>query len=196
MLVYDPEVAVALEINRGDIIQGFMCESNLEKAPAGQIAAAWPNDTGASGSGILLEITFRLLKQGGETAFTIDKLALWDEQLNAIEATKNAGRVSSFQGTTLPTQKNIAPEKEWTVKFNIAIKPASIAENTIYIINNNTKKRIQTSTSVSVDSKTVTIKPLTAYEPGSYTLIITEKIKSTNGAALKEPVRMIFEVKI
>lgn len=194
VLLYDPEVAVALETNRGEIIQGFMYESNLEKATAGQIAVAWANDTGVSGSGTLLEVTFRLLKQGGETAFTIDELTLWDDQLKIIETTKTAGLVSSFQGATLPTKRNIAPEKEWTVRFNIAIDPTSIDENTIYVISNDTGRRIGTSASVSVNFKAVIIKPLTPYTPRSYTLIITEKIESANGTALKEPVRMTFIV--
>lgn len=94
--------------------------------------------------------------------------------------------------TDMGTKSNVAVSKEWTVNFNKNLSPASVNSTNIVVIGKN-NTYIDISVSLVNNNKSIMVKPLKNYESNTtYTLIITQKVKSADGSPLPKEVRMNF----
>ena len=94
--------------------------------------------------------------------------------------------------TDMGTKSNVAVTKAWTVNFNKNLSPASVNDTNIVVIGNN-NTYIDISVSLLNNNKSIMVKPLKNYEPNTtYTLIVTQKVKSADGSPLPKEVRMNF----
>ncbi|MCJ7688770.1 MAG: N-acetylmuramoyl-L-alanine amidase [Clostridiaceae bacterium] len=94
--------------------------------------------------------------------------------------------------TDVGTKSNVAVSKAWTVNFNKNLSPASVNETNIVVIGTN-NTYIDISASLVNNNKSIMVKPLKNYESNTtYTLIVTQKVKSVDGSPLPKEVRMNF----
>jgi N-acetylmuramoyl-L-alanine amidase CwlD len=94
--------------------------------------------------------------------------------------------------TDMGTKSNVAVSKEWTVNFNKDLSLASVNNTNIVLIGTN-NTYIDISVSLVNNNKSIVVKPLKNYEFNTrYTLIVTQKVKSTDGSPLPKEVRMNF----
>ncbi|MBU3143226.1 N-acetylmuramoyl-L-alanine amidase [Clostridium sp. CF012] len=89
-------------------------------------------------------------------------------------------------------KNEVLVSKPWTVSFNKPLSPATVTNTNIKVVGEN-NSYIEVKVSLSSDNKKVTVSPVKNYEFNkTYTLIVTEKVKSTDGKPLPKEVRMNF----
>ena len=88
-----------------------------------------------------------------------------------------------------------AKNKTWTLTFSQPIDPRSLNENTIYVLNE-AGERIK-NVKFSADGKKAFVHaPESGYTPGeTYTLVITDGIKSATGRAVTSGQTRTFTIK-
>ncbi|QSS99701.1 Ig-like domain-containing protein [Pontibacillus sp. ALD_SL1] len=89
--------------------------------------------------------------------------------------------------------KEVQPNKEWRIDFNIAVDSSKLSDEQIYVTHPSGTK---VSTTLSAESpKTILIQSKKGYKTGeSYTLHITPKVVFENGGKLKEEVTQPFTI--
>ncbi|MBK5240565.1 N-acetylmuramoyl-L-alanine amidase [Clostridium sp.] len=94
--------------------------------------------------------------------------------------------------TDMGTKSNVVVTKEWTVNFNEDLMATSVNTTNIKVISQ-TNNYIDIKVSLANNNKSVIVKPVKNYEPNkTYTLIVTQKVKSAVGNPLPKEVRMNF----
>lgn len=194
-LEFDPSTLRAQEITQGEMLNGFLyVDDQLTRAQTGEIQAAWASASGVSGDGILLSIDFRLMTTNGESPLDLSKVRLFDEAGNEMNTLIMSGDVKPFSGAREKRETPVNTKKDWTVRFSSPVAPASVNNRTVYVLNSSGEK-INTDLTVVQGGRAIKIEPTTSYEQGDYTLIVTEQLQSRTGTALKQAVKMEFNVK-
>ncbi|KZL89995.1 N-acetylglucosaminidase [Clostridium magnum] len=91
------------------------------------------------------------------------------------------------------TKVNIDTNKEWTVKFNSPLKAETVNSENIQVTDQNDKV-VPATVSLGSNSTTIVISPkVSGYEPNqNYNLVISERLESTSGKKLSNPLKMKF----
>ncbi|MBZ9633828.1 N-acetylmuramoyl-L-alanine amidase [Clostridium sp. FP1] len=94
--------------------------------------------------------------------------------------------------TDIGTKNNVVVSKPWTVSFNKSLSSNTVNTTNIKVLGE-ANKNIDIDVSLANNNKNVIVKPIKNYEANSeYTLIVTEKVKSSDGKDLPKEVRMNF----
>lgn len=94
--------------------------------------------------------------------------------------------------TDMGTKNNVSVSKSWTVNFNNPLSSATVNTTNIKVIGENSTS-IDINVSLANDNKSVVVKPVKSYEgEKTYTLIVTQNVKSSDGKPLPKEVRMNF----
>ena len=122
----------------------------------------------------------------------------------SVTATDKAGNVSEVTSVTVvdktspenyqiwEPKESVPVDKVWTIKFNQELDKRFINGN--FFIKDTNGNFVSVNT-ILKDNKTITVKPLTQYLKGeTYTLYITEDVRSKNNIPLKESVVMKFTI--
>ncbi|MEL7636786.1 MAG: cohesin domain-containing protein [Anaerolineaceae bacterium] len=94
---YDPTLLRVSQVIHGEFLgMGLLCMDQINNPGLVHYSCTrFRVDTGVSGSGVLLELTFEALGQGGDTTLTLDGSALYESQdAFLIDATLEDGAVS------------------------------------------------------------------------------------------------------
>lgn len=84
--------------------------------------------------------------------------------------------------------------KEWSVKFNMALDPATVNADTVYVKDEDGTFH-SVDLSLSEDQTVIKIKPNTPYSPDhSYNIYITDGVAAITGKYLKQPVVIPFTI--
>ena len=91
---------------------------------------------------------------------------------------------------------DVNPHHDWTITFNSKVDLETIHQASIFVTQD-LQNFLQVQLYVNPDQKSITVKaPLNGYEKGeSYTLYISDLVKSENGTPLKEQISMEFTIK-
>ncbi|MGH4126047.1 MAG: N-acetylmuramoyl-L-alanine amidase [Clostridium sp.] len=89
-------------------------------------------------------------------------------------------------------KKDVVVSKPWTVSFNKPLSPATVTTTNIKVVGEN-NNYIDVNVSLANDNKKVIVSPVKKYEVNkTYTLVVTQKVKSVDGKPLPKEVRMAF----
>lgn len=89
-------------------------------------------------------------------------------------------------------KSNVPLDKEWTIKFNMELDPATITSNNIYLQDED-GRIIGSSLSILDDNKSVKLVPKDKYKPNSeYWVLISDDVRSKSGKKLKKLTTMYF----
>lgn len=104
--------------------------------------------------------------------------------------------ISSAATQWTPKENPVHQDKEWVVTFSLPVDEESVTSNTVYVVDENKEKQvIKAEVSLGDSEKVIVSPPLNGYEEGkTYTLYITDKIKSKNGKSLTDGVEMDFTI--
>jgi N-acetylmuramoyl-L-alanine amidase len=92
----------------------------------------------------------------------------------------------------MDSKKNVVVSKPWTVSFNKPLSAATVNTTNIKVVSEN-NKYIDIKISLANSNKNIIVKSAKNYEYNkTYTLIVTEKVKSADGKPLASEVRMNF----
>jgi len=90
------------------------------------------------------------------------------------------------------TKNDVVVSKPWTVSFNKTLSSATVNTTNIKVVGES-NNYIDVNVSLSNDNKKVIVSPVKNYEANkTYTLIVTQMVKSTDGKPLPKEVRMAF----
>lgn len=103
--------------------------------------------------------------------------------------------VQAVDVNVLPTKTDVDMNKEWKVTFSKAIDPSSITTDNFKVKDNTRDIGLKVKADKS-DSKAVLIElPTLGYVPGkTYTLNVSQNVKSQDGKSLSKPIKMDFKV--
>lgn len=94
--------------------------------------------------------------------------------------------------TDMGTKKNVVVSKPWTVSFNKPLSSTTVNTTNIKVLGED-NKYIDVKLSLANNNKNVIVSPIKDYESNkAYTLILTDKVQSTDGKPLPKEVRMAF----
>ena len=97
--------------------------------------------------------------------------------------------------TDMGPKKDVVVSKPWTVSFNKSLSSTTVNTTNIKVVGEN-NNYIDINVSLANNNKNVIVSPVKNYESNkTYTLIVTEKVKSTDGKPLPKEVRMDFNTK-
>lgn len=92
----------------------------------------------------------------------------------------------------MDAKKDVAASKPWTVNFNKPLSKATVNAANIKVLGENSKN-IDVKVSLANGNKSVMVEPLKNYEYNkTYTLVVTQNVKSEDGKPLPKEVRMDF----
>ncbi|MCB2361717.1 N-acetylmuramoyl-L-alanine amidase [Clostridium estertheticum] len=102
-------------------------------------------------------------------------------------------KASTF--TSMDSKKDVSVSKPWTVSFNKALDSSTVNTTNIKVLSNeNVYAEIKVS--LGSDDKNIVVQPVNSYEYNkTYTLIVTNQVKSSDGKFLPSEVRMDFTTK-
>ncbi|MGV8981338.1 N-acetylmuramoyl-L-alanine amidase [Clostridium sp.] len=94
--------------------------------------------------------------------------------------------------TDMGAKKNVVVSKQWTVTFNKPLSSDTVNTTNIKVVSEN-NNAIDINVSLANNNKNVIVQPANNYDYNkTYTLIVTEKVKSTDGKPLPKEIRMDF----
>ena len=97
--------------------------------------------------------------------------------------------------TNMGAKKDVIVSKPWTVSFNKVLDASTVNTTNIKVMSND-NKYIDITVSLANANKNVVVKPVENYEYNkTYTLIVTNQVKSSDGKLLPSEVRMNFTTK-
>ncbi|MBZ9687504.1 N-acetylmuramoyl-L-alanine amidase [Clostridium estertheticum] len=102
-------------------------------------------------------------------------------------------KASTF--TNMESKKDVAVNKSWTVSFNSPLSSATVNTTNIKVVGEN-NNYIGIKVSSANNNKNIIVQSIGNYEYNkTYTLIVTENVKSYDGKPLPKEVRMDFTTK-
>ncbi|MFT5873948.1 MAG: N-acetylmuramoyl-L-alanine amidase [Clostridium sp.] len=97
--------------------------------------------------------------------------------------------------TDMGTKKDVVVSKPWTVSFNKSLSYSTVNTTNIKVVGEN-NNYVDINVSLGSNNKNVIVSPVKNYEPNkTYTLVVTDKVKSDDGNPLPKEVRMEFNTK-
>ncbi|MCB2306996.1 N-acetylmuramoyl-L-alanine amidase [Clostridium estertheticum] len=97
--------------------------------------------------------------------------------------------------TSMSSKKDVVATKPWAVSFNKALSLTTVNTTNIKVVDEN-NNNIDITVVLTNNNKTVVAQPVKNYEAGkTYTLIVTDNVKSSDGKVLPSEVRMDFTTK-
>lgn len=194
---FDESIVQLKNISDGDLLQSaqFLQYNNLAAAdrPKGTVTISFAAEKGIKADGMLLDLSFQLLRLNGETPIKIKEIALYDEQDNKVYVNVQNGSIQPFKGKESKKDKPVVSDKDWKIAFNVPVQASSINKHTVFILNNRTKEHMPVK--LVLNGKELIVQaPSGGYLPGDYTLYVSDQAKSPGGRPLKEPVKMVFSV--
>lgn len=190
-LVYDPNLLRVREsdINVGSPLTPFL--SSVNGAEAGRISLAFANGADATVDGTLLTFKATLLKTGETVDLKFTNVQLHQANGTVADVKLLNGQIKPFNGETKIHEQKVAGNKEWTVNLSTTFDPATLNEHTVSVKMSGRQVDV---TLTPKDATSFIVKPKTNYARGTYTLEISEQLRSINGGKLKQPIRHQFTV--
>ncbi|MGH4140809.1 N-acetylmuramoyl-L-alanine amidase [Clostridium sp.] len=98
--------------------------------------------------------------------------------------------------TDMGPKNDVVVSKPWTVSFNKALSANTVTTTNIKVVGEDNSS-IPINVTLANNNKNVIVRPVKNYESNkTYTLIVTNKVESTDGKPLPKEVRMNFNTKI
>jgi len=97
--------------------------------------------------------------------------------------------------TNMQAKKDVVVSKPWTVNFNKDLNASTVNTTNIKVLSDN-NAYIEIKVSLASNNKSIVVEPVKNYEYNkTYTLIVTNQVKSSDGKLLPSEVRMDFTTK-
>lgn len=190
-IVYDGAALTSPKIVAGDLRNGYLSSENIQRD--GLITVAWAAQSGRALKETLLNFTARTAKAGETVDLKLENVQLYSEDGSPIAVQVLNGQITPFTGETTKHTSTVAGNKEWTITLSEDVNPATVNEQTVSV-KNRSGKAIEIVFKKG-KGNTIIVAPKNNYAAGTYTLELTEQVRSVNGRKLNPPIRHEFTVK-
>lgn len=197
---FDEKIVKLENTSVGEDLQSadFLVYDNLadKNRPKDTVTVAFASSEGVAINGVLLSLSFELIRLNGETPIKIKRVELFDQQGGKIFVQTHNGAIQPFEGNESKAEQPVTGNKDWKVAFNVPLRPSSINKQTVYVINNRTKERVPVQIGLQSNQTELIVKaPNGGYLTGDYSLYVTDQVTSKGNKSLKKAVKMSFSTK-
>ncbi|OKL37641.1 cohesin domain-containing protein [Domibacillus mangrovi] len=189
-LLYDKTALTVQKTEAGDQLTGYL--SSVHTGQDGKVSLVWAKAVGETQEGTLLTITARLLKADETTNLDLQNVKIYSKNGSAIAVDSFDGSVKPFKGDVRKHKSKVKGDKEWSVRLNNEFNSATVNKHTV-TVKDSGGNAIDVKIKVR-DSKVFVVSPKSNYSRGTYTLEITEQVRSLKGSKLKQPIKYEFSV--
>ncbi|MCI2253882.1 cohesin domain-containing protein [Domibacillus sp. PGB-M46] len=189
-LSYDDTALTISKTEAGSELDGYL--TSINSASPGTIEATWAKAEGELQKGTLLTFQARLAKTIEKTAVNIEDAELYKADLSTLAVKTFDGEVKPFPGSEQKRDSKVKNNKEWIVRLNNAVHPATVNKHNVWVTNKY-GKLIDVNVQVS-DKTSFNIVPKVPYASGTYTITISDQIRGQDGKQLKNPIKYEFTV--
>lgn len=191
---YDSSIMTVADtdVKQGDLIAPTLYLTSTNGAEAGKVSMAFAKFSGgASLDGTILTFRARVTKAKETVDLQLKNVNFYNAQGGRIAIQALSGQVKPFTGKQEEHKDAVKGDKAWTIRLSNAYNPATLNEHTITVKRGATPFEIIIE---PIDATSFKVKPKSNYARGTYTLEISEQLRSTGGSKLNQPVRHIFKV--
>lgn len=194
-LDFDPAL---LTVRENTVIEGAALTDqlfSLHGGEAGKIGLSWAQATSVSMKGTLVTFTGNVPRAsvGQEIPLKLKNVHLFTGNGTEVSAQLLHGQVTPFDGITTEEKETVDGNKPWTITLSKGYNPATVNEHTVRVLDR-TGKPVDIIVKQGAGN-TIVVTPETEYKRGSYTLEISDQIRSMSGSKLNAPRRHEFTVK-
>lgn len=101
----------------------------------------------------------------------------------------------SLASANAEAQESYYGDKVWTITFNMDVDPNTVNNTNIFIKDASGQTLNNVQVTLNPTTNQVYVDALNDYSPGTYTLHISDQVKSTSGNYLKTPTTKTFTIK-
>ncbi|WP_153730447.1 Ig-like domain-containing protein [Sporosarcina obsidiansis] len=179
------------DVKLTDTLSSYLSSGGSDAA--GTVSLSFAKGTGSLVDGTVMNLSTYVETPGvgKEIALTLENVELYNEQGKKIDAQLVHGQIKPFKGKEDTYSNAVTGDKEWVITLSNPYNLATLNTHAISM------KRGTVSVPVEVEAVGDTkfkVKPVGKYARGTYTMEITEQLRSANGAKLSQPVRFTFKV--
>lgn len=189
-LAYDQTALSVQKAVIGDQLANYISSVNIDQP--GKVSLDWAEADGHIQDGTILTITAQLLKADETTSLDLQNVSLFKDDFSMIPIDTFNGEVKPFNGTVKKHDAKVQANKEWTVHFNKEFNPSTVNKHTV-MVKDSMGNGIDTNVTLS-NQNTLIVTPISNYKSGTYTLLITDQVRTLDGTRLKQPVKYQFTV--
>ncbi|AXH98294.1 hypothetical protein DV702_00385 [Sporosarcina sp. PTS2304] len=192
-ILYDTE---KLRINATDANMTNALSSYLTSGGsdgAGTISLSFAKATGSVVDSTVMEIKATVLAGGSGQVneLTLANVELYTEQGKKITAQLIDGQIKPFEGKEETYTKPVTGNKSWVITLSTPYNPATLNAQAVSMKRGSYVVPVEVEV---VSAKQFRVKPVETYTRGTYTMDITDQLRSANGKKLSQPVRFTFKV--
>ncbi|ARF18106.1 hypothetical protein SporoP17a_12965 [Sporosarcina ureae] len=192
-ILYNPE---QLRINASDVKMTDTLSEYLSVGgsdASGKISISFAKASGSVIDGTVMEVKATVLSAGygNINNLILENTELYDEQGKRITTQLINGQIKPFVGKESTHPNAVTVDKPWLITVSKPYNPATLNTSAVTLKRGSTDFPIELEV---VNDRQFRVKPIGSYIRSTYTLEITDQLRSINGAKLNEPVRLKFKV--
>ncbi|ARD48915.1 hypothetical protein SporoP33_12205 [Sporosarcina sp. P33] len=192
-IIYNPE---QLRINASDVKMTDTLSDYLSSAgsdAAGKVSMSFAKSSGSLIDGTVMEVKATVLSAGYGNIhnLTLQNVELYNEQGKRITTQLINGQIKPFDGKESTHPNSVTVDKPWLITLNKPYNPATLNTSAVSLKRGSADFPFELEL---VNATQFRVKPIGSYIRSTYTLEITDQLRSMNGAKLNQPVRLKFKV--
>ncbi|PIC79952.1 hypothetical protein CSV75_08230 [Sporosarcina sp. P18a] len=192
-ILYNPD---QLKINASDVKMTDTLSQYLVAGgsdAAGKISMSFAKSNGSVIDDTVMEVKATVLSAGYGNVhnLTLQNVELYNEQGKRITTQLINGQIKPFVGKESTHPNSVEVDKPWLITLSKPYNPATLNTSAVSLKRGTTDFPIEL---VVANDTQFWVKPIGSYIRSTYTLEITDQLRSINGAKLTQPVRLKFKV--
>lgn len=192
-IIYNPD---NLRINTTDVKMTDTLSDYLSSGGSdgtGKISMSFAKSSGSAIDGTIMEVKATVLTPGSGKIndLKLENVELYNEQGNKINAQLVNGQVKPFDGKDSTYSGTVGVDKSWVITLSKPYNPATLNASAVSVKRGSTAFPIEVE---AINDTQFRVKPIGSYLKTTYTLEVTDQLRSVNGAKLSQPVRLTFKV--
>ncbi|PID14175.1 hypothetical protein CSV63_13880 [Sporosarcina sp. P34] len=192
-ILYNPDNMriSATDVKMTDTLADYLSSGGSDGA--GKISMSFAKSSGSTIDGTIMEVKATVLTPGSGKIndLKLENVELYNEQGTKINAQLISGQLRPFDGKESTYDGTVAVDKSWVITLSKAYNPATLNASAVSVKRSNTAFPVEVE---AISDTQFRVKPMQPYLKYTYTLEVTDQLRSVNGAKLSQPVRLTFKV--
>ncbi|MDV6378751.1 hypothetical protein ORD22_11045 [Sporosarcina sp. GW1-11] len=181
----------ANDVKTTDTLSPYLSSGGSDAA--GKISLAFAKSSGSTIDGTVMEVKAVVLTPGSGKVneLKLENVELYTEQGKKITAQLIDGQIKPFTGKEQTHADSVANDKSWVVTLSTPYNSATLNAQVVSVKRGSIVVPVEVEV---VNDTKFRVKPIGTYPRGTYTMDITDQLRSANGEKLSQPVRFTFKV--
>lgn len=192
-ILYNPDQLKinASDVNMTDTLSEYLVAGGSDAA--GKISMSFAKSSGSLIDDTVMEVKATILSAGYGNIhnLTLQNVELYNEQGKRIPTQLINGQIKPFVGKESTHPNSVKVDKPWLITLNKPYNPATLNTSAVSLKRGSIDFPIALEV---VNDTQFLVKPIGSYIRSTYTLEVTDQLRSIDGAKLTQPVRLKFKV--